>query len=47
MHTFVSDDNLHPQAKEIYAKLKTLNEHMEVERYVPDTKFVLHDLQEV
>jgi pentatricopeptide repeat protein len=46
VHTFVSDDNLHPQAKEIYAKLKTLNEQMEAAGYVPDTKFVLHDVQE-
>ncbi|KAH9326183.1 hypothetical protein KI387_006361, partial [Taxus chinensis] len=46
VHTFVSDDDTHPQAEEIYAKLRTLNDQMEAAGYVPDTRFALHDVEE-
>eukprot|EP01018_Ginkgo_biloba_P006827 Gb_25737 [translate_table: standard] len=46
VNTFVSDDTIHPQTEEIYAKLKTLTGQMEQAGYVPDTKFVLHDVEE-
>eukprot|EP00253_Pinus_taeda_P001283 PITA_01283 len=44
MHTFVVRDMSHPQTKEIYAKLDELTGQMEAAGYVPETNFVLHDL---
>eukprot|EP01018_Ginkgo_biloba_P019942 Gb_25604 [translate_table: standard] len=46
VHAFVSDDRLHPQMKEIYATLERLASQMKAEGYVPDKKFVLHDVEE-
>jgi pentatricopeptide repeat protein len=46
VHTFVVDDQDHPQIIEIHAELKRLYGQMQEAGYVPDTKFVLHDVEE-
>jgi hypothetical protein len=46
VHTFVVDDQDHPQMIEIRAELKRLYGQMQEAGYVPDTKFVLHDVEE-
>lgn len=46
VHTFVVEDRLHPQTSEIYAMLEHLGEQMKVAGYVPDTNFVLHEVEE-
>eukprot|EP01018_Ginkgo_biloba_P022755 Gb_12759 [translate_table: standard] len=46
VHTFVIGDRSHPQTQTIYAKLESLVGQMERAGYVPDTNFVLHDLEE-
>ncbi len=46
VHSFVVDDQLHPQIIEIHAELKRLSGKMNDAGYVPDTKFVLHDVEE-
>jgi len=46
VHTFVIDDQHHPQMIEIHAELKRLSGLMHDAGYVPDTNFVLHDVEE-
>eukprot|EP01018_Ginkgo_biloba_P023526 Gb_26260 [translate_table: standard] len=46
VHTFVVGDTSHPQSEEIYKMLETLKGKMEAAGYVPDTNFVLHDVEE-
>uniref|UniRef100_UPI0040747504 Synthetic PPR-DYW protein n=1 Tax=synthetic construct TaxID=32630 RepID=UPI0040747504 len=46
VHEFVAGDKSHPQTKEIYAELERLSKQMKEAGYVPDTKFVLHDVEE-
>lgn len=46
VHAFVMGDRSHPQSKEIYEMLETLERKMEAVGYVPDTNFVLHDVEE-
>jgi pentatricopeptide repeat protein len=46
VHTFLVRDKSHPQTKQIYSKLEELTRQMEVAGYVPDTNFVLHDVDE-
>ena len=46
MHTFRAGDKSHPQREEIYTTLKNLTKKMEAAGYVPDTNFVLRDVQE-
>jgi pentatricopeptide repeat protein len=46
VHSFVVDDQLHPRIIEIHAELKRLSGKMNDAGYVPDTKFVLHDVEE-
>jgi hypothetical protein len=46
VHRFVVDDQEHPQLTEIHAELKRLSQQMNDIGYVPDTKFVLHDIEE-
>ncbi|CAK9881683.1 unnamed protein product [Sphagnum jensenii] len=46
IHTFVVDDQDHPQMVEIHAELKRLSGQMKDAGYVPDTKLVLHDVEE-
>ncbi|KAJ7519277.1 hypothetical protein O6H91_20G031400 [Diphasiastrum complanatum] len=45
LHTFVVNDKDHPQISRIKAELKTLSEKMRKIGYVPDTQFVLHDVE--
>jgi hypothetical protein len=44
VHSFVVDDQHHPQCNEIHAELKRLFRQMKDVGYVLDTKFVLHDV---
>ncbi|OIT27553.1 pentatricopeptide repeat-containing protein [Nicotiana attenuata] len=46
IHRFSIGDHTHPRSKEIYEKLKYLLEELEAVGYVPDTNFVLHDVDE-
>ncbi|KAL4182637.1 hypothetical protein AMTRI_Chr11g151180 [Amborella trichopoda] len=45
-HQFSVGDKTHPLSKEIYDKLQSLGVEMERVGYVPDTNFVLHDVDE-
>lgn len=46
IHAFVVGDTSHPQSDQIYATLEILARQMDVAGYVPDTNFVLHDVEE-
>lgn len=46
VHTFVVDDHDHPWITEIRAELKRLSGQMLDMGYVPDTRFVLHHVEE-
>eukprot|EP01018_Ginkgo_biloba_P025605 Gb_06568 [translate_table: standard] len=46
VHAFFSGDKEHPQIQKICAKLENLSKQMMAAGYVPDTKFVLHDVDE-
>ena len=43
---FSVDDRSHPRSKEIYGMLTSLIKKLEVAGFVPDTDFVLHDVEE-
>lgn len=46
VHVFLVGDKTHPRAEDIYAFLEKLSTRMKEEGYVPDTNFVLHDVEE-
>eukprot|EP01018_Ginkgo_biloba_P002728 Gb_38067 [translate_table: standard] len=46
VHAFLVGDWSHPQMQEIYAELERLSRQMRVAGYVPDTRFVLNDVEE-
>eukprot|EP00249_Psilotum_nudum_P016665 c25935_g6_i1 orf=43-2346(+) len=46
VHEFLMNDRWHPQTDEIYAELERLSRQMKEAGYVPDTKLVLHDVEE-
>jgi pentatricopeptide repeat protein len=46
VHSFIVNDEEHPQISEIHAELKRLSVPMNNLGYVPDTRFVLHDVEE-
>eukprot|EP01018_Ginkgo_biloba_P023541 Gb_13654 [translate_table: standard] len=46
VHAFVVGDRSHLQTEKIYAKLESLVRQMKEIGYVPDTNFVLHDVEE-
>jgi hypothetical protein len=46
VHSFMVNDQAHPQMIEIHAELKRLLGQMHAMGYVPDTTFVLHDVEE-
>eukprot|EP01018_Ginkgo_biloba_P000568 Gb_34520 [translate_table: standard] len=46
VHTFFVGDRSNPEAEEIYATLERLSGQMKAAGYVPDTNFVLHDVEE-
>ncbi|CAM6048440.1 unnamed protein product [Sphagnum compactum] len=46
VHSFIVDDRVHPQMTEIRAELSRLSWQMNGAGYMPDTRFVLHDVDE-
>ena len=46
IHRFSPGNEWHPDCKAIYAKLDTLNSQLKEQGYVPDTRLVLHDVDE-
>eukprot|EP01018_Ginkgo_biloba_P002503 Gb_20572 [translate_table: standard] len=46
VHVFLVEDRSHPQTEKIYAKLDRLFRQMKANGYVPDTKYVLNDVEE-
>ncbi|KAG6386214.1 hypothetical protein SASPL_155105 [Salvia splendens] len=46
IHKFGVGDHTHVQSREIYEQLKQLREKLELAGYVPDTNFVLHDIDD-
>lgn len=46
VHTFLVGDTSHPNSREIYDKLAELLKKMKEEGYVPETDYVLHDVEE-
>ncbi|KAL4194156.1 hypothetical protein AMTRI_Chr05g67260 [Amborella trichopoda] len=46
VHVFVSEDRAHPLKEKIFEKLDNLVTQMKLAGYVPDTSFVLHDVDE-
>eukprot|EP01018_Ginkgo_biloba_P004739 Gb_34695 [translate_table: standard] len=46
VYAFLAADKSHPQSEQIYSILETLSQQMEEAGYVPDTDFVLHDVEE-
>uniref|UniRef100_A0A5B7B3X4 DYW domain-containing protein n=1 Tax=Davidia involucrata TaxID=16924 RepID=A0A5B7B3X4_DAVIN len=46
IHRFVVGDQSHPDSEEIYMKLEELIEKIQKAGYVPETEFVLHDVDE-
>eukprot|EP01018_Ginkgo_biloba_P018582 Gb_16828 [translate_table: standard] len=45
MHSFVAGDRSHPQMEEIYANLERMTAQIKLAGYVPDTYFVLHNVE--
>ncbi len=46
VHTFVVDDQIHPEMIKIRAELKRLSVLMHDAGFVANTKYVLHDVEE-
>lgn len=46
VHTFLVGDKWHPQSEHIYEKVESLTKEIEAVGYVPDTDFVLRDVNE-
>eukprot|EP01018_Ginkgo_biloba_P021393 Gb_16101 [translate_table: standard] len=46
VHAFLVGDRSHPQTERIYAKLERLSRQMKAAGYVPNTRFVLNDVEE-
>ncbi|GAB4833818.1 hypothetical protein Ancab_032066 [Ancistrocladus abbreviatus] len=45
VHVFLVDDAVHPEVQEVYDYLEQLGLRMRELGYVPDTKFILHDME--
>lgn len=45
VHVFLVDDAVHPEVHEVYSYLKELVLRLRKLGYVPDTKYVLHDME--
>eukprot|EP01018_Ginkgo_biloba_P019614 Gb_41544 [translate_table: standard] len=45
VYSFLVGDRSHPQTQEIYAKLETLSGQIKEAGYLPDTRFVLRDVE--
>eukprot|EP01018_Ginkgo_biloba_P032087 Gb_22769 [translate_table: standard] len=46
VYAFLVDDRSHPQTEKIYEELESLYQQMKMAGYVPDTRFVLNDVEE-
>ena len=46
VHSFVADDRSHPNTEDIYSELKSLMKKMRRVGYVPDTRWVMHEVDE-
>ncbi|XP_057840012.2 putative pentatricopeptide repeat-containing protein At1g68930 [Cryptomeria japonica] len=46
VHSFAVSDRSHPQTAQIYSKLEELTWQIKQAGYLPDTNFVLHDVEE-
>ncbi|PKA65748.1 Pentatricopeptide repeat-containing protein [Apostasia shenzhenica] len=46
VHSFVAMDSSHPLSEGIYEKLKEMTKRIKEKGYVPDTSFVLHEMEE-
>ncbi|GAA0149423.1 hypothetical protein LIER_08598 [Lithospermum erythrorhizon] len=46
VHVFLAGGESHPKSKEIYEYLREISKRMKEEGYVPDTDYVLHDVEE-
>eukprot|EP01018_Ginkgo_biloba_P012858 Gb_31162 [translate_table: standard] len=46
VHTFLVGDRSHAQTQKIYAELEKLSRQMKAAGYMPDTRFVLYDVEE-
>eukprot|EP01018_Ginkgo_biloba_P031753 Gb_05982 [translate_table: standard] len=46
VYVFLSGDKSHPQMQQIYAKLKSLSGQMKEAGYVPETRYVLNNVEE-
>ncbi|XP_038884005.1 pentatricopeptide repeat-containing protein At1g25360-like [Benincasa hispida] len=45
VHVFMVDDDVHPEVLSVYRYLEHLGPEMKILGYIPDTKFVLHDME--
>lgn len=45
VHVFLVDDTVHPEVLSVYKYLEKLNLEMKKLGYIPDTKYVLHDME--
>ncbi|KAL5974638.1 hypothetical protein ACLOJK_031308 [Asimina triloba] len=45
-HSFMAGDRSHPLTNSVYTKLEELNTRLKNADYIPDTNFVLHDIEE-
>ncbi|XP_044467715.1 pentatricopeptide repeat-containing protein At1g25360 [Mangifera indica] len=45
VHVFLVDDTVHPEVEAVYKYLEQLGVEMRKLGYIPDTKFVLHDME--
>ena len=46
VHSFVAEDRSHPDAADIYSELQSLTKKMREAGYVPDTRLVMHEVDE-
>ncbi|XP_062103294.1 pentatricopeptide repeat-containing protein At2g25580-like [Humulus lupulus] len=46
VHEYRAGDTSHPENDKIYAKLRGLREQMKEAGYIPETRFVLHDIDQ-
>ncbi|EFJ35715.1 hypothetical protein SELMODRAFT_80662, partial [Selaginella moellendorffii] len=46
VHEFLEGDRSHPRRHPIYAELDVLNSEMRAAGYIPDTKMILHDVED-
>lgn len=46
VHAFLAGDKSHPQTEKIYATLQNLALRMRKAGYLPDTKIIMHDLED-